>query len=151
MVRFSIDCRIDIVEFYIKTCSIKETKQMFVDKYSNIKPPSTSTIQDLYKKWRSTGSVANVIKTPKRPTVKTPSVVEKIRNDMMDCPETSIRKLSQQVGVSRTTCHRVLKELHLRPLHVPAKSATENTKANNHDLSEELSMHDVILQASMGS
>ena len=54
MVQFSTKKQIDIVDFYIKTGSIKGTKQMFEEKYHD-KIPTTSTIQNLYKKWRTGG------------------------------------------------------------------------------------------------
>lgn len=146
MVRFAIECRIDIVEFYVKTGSIKETKQMFKNKYPDIKPPSTSTIQDLYKKWKTTGSVANAIKAPRRPTVKTPLVIEKIRHDILKCPNTSIRQLSQQAGVSRTTCHRVLKEFQLKPYKVPPEAEIPEIITVKPDLDEAFFLHHLYMQ-----
>ena len=56
--QLSIEKRIDIVEFYIKTGSFKETKQMFEEKYLD-KIPTTSTIQDLFRKWRTGGTTGS--------------------------------------------------------------------------------------------
>lgn len=77
MEQFVLEQRIDIVEFYIKTGSIKECKEMFQAKYSGKKLPTTSTIQDLYKKWRAVGSVQNVQRN-RRLTVRTPETIDRI-------------------------------------------------------------------------
>ncbi|PSN33238.1 hypothetical protein C0J52_24490 [Blattella germanica] len=91
---------------------------MFQDKYPHDKIPSTSTIQDLYTKWRAKDSIIDVKKN-KRPTERIPTVVDRIRTNEMRSPQKSIRGLSQQVGVSRNTCHRVLPtNLKFRPFRV---------------------------------
>ena len=114
---FSLQQRIVIVEAYLRTGSIKETQQAFLEKYPEIRAPAKRFVQSLLKKWRETGSVENVKK--QRPKlVQTPEVVSDIQQRISRSPQKSTRKLSQQVGLSRTTCQRVLKSLSMRAYRI---------------------------------
>ena len=107
---FLLQQRIVIVEAYLHIGSIKETQQAFLEKYPEIKAPAKHSVQNLVKKWRKTGSVENVKK--QRPKlVRTPKVVSDIQQRISRSPHKSTRRLSQQVGLSQTTCQRVLKPL----------------------------------------
>ena len=109
---FSLQQRIVIVEAYLRTGLIKETQQEFLEKYPEIKAPAKRSVQSLIKKWRETGSVENVKK--QRPKlVRTPEVVSNILQRISRSPQNSTRRPSQQVGLSRTTCQRVLKSLSI--------------------------------------
>ena len=114
---YSVAERVAIVEAYINTGSIKETREIFGNKFSGKGLPAKRSIQALVKKWRATGSVANA---PKRrpPSVRKPEVTDDIRRRIMQSPKKSTRKLSQQPHVRRTTCRRVLKSLDLTPYRV---------------------------------
>ena len=101
------------MEAYLRTGSIKETQQAYLEKYPEKKVPTKRSVQSLAKKWRKTGSVENVKK--QRPKlVRTPEVVSDIQQRISISPQKSTRRVSQQVGLSRTTCKRVLKSLTLR-------------------------------------
>lgn len=69
------------------------------------------------KKWRQTGSVVNATKN-KASSVCTPELRARVSEVMLHSPSKSTRRLSQQVGVSRTTCRRVLKSLKLKPYRI---------------------------------
>nr|XP_020451198.1 uncharacterized protein LOC109957565 [Monopterus albus] len=111
---FSLEQRIVIVEGYVRSGSIKETQEAFADRYSGTKPPAKRCIQSLVRKWHQTGSVGNMKKS-RPPSVLTPEVVRDIQQRIASGPRKSTRRLSQQVGVSRTTCRRVLRSLNLKP------------------------------------
>ena len=106
-----------IVEAYLRTGSIKETQQAFLEKYPEIKAPAKRSVQSLVKKWRETSSVENV-KKQRRKLVRTPEVVSNIQQRISRSPQKSTRRLYQQVSVSRTTCQRVLKSLSMRAYKV---------------------------------
>jgi hypothetical protein len=59
---YSLQQRIAIVEVYVCTGSIKETRDIFAGKFPGVGLPAKSSIQDLVKKWRTTGSVVNAKK-----------------------------------------------------------------------------------------
>ena len=114
---FSLQQRIVIVEAYLRTGSIKETQQAFLEKYPEIKAPAKCSVQNCVKKWRETGSVENVKK--QRPKViRTPKVVSDIQQRISRSPQKSTQRLSQQVDLSRTTCQRVLKSLSMRAYRI---------------------------------
>ena len=50
--------------------------------------------------------------------VRTPEVVSDIQQQISRSPLKSTRRLSQQVGLSRTTCQRVLKSLNMRAYRI---------------------------------
>ena len=110
---FLLQQRIVIVQAYLCTGSIKETQQAFLETYPEIKAAAKRSVQSLVKKWRETGSVKNVKK--QRPKlVRTPEFVSDIQQRISGSPQKSTRRLSQQVGLSLTTCQRVLKSLSMR-------------------------------------
>ena len=50
--------------------------------------------------------------------VRTPEVVRDIQQRISRSPQKSTQRLSQQVGLSRTTCQRVLKSLSMRAYRI---------------------------------
>ena len=85
---FSLQQKIVIVEAYLRTGSIKETQQAFLEKYPEIKAPAKRSVQSLVKKWRETGSVENVKK--QRPKlVRMPDIVSNIKQRIFRSPQKS--------------------------------------------------------------
>ena len=114
---FSLQQRIVIVEAYLRTGSIKETQQAFLEKYPEIKAPAKLSVQNLVKKWCETVSVENVKK--QRPKlVRKLDVVNDIQQRISVSPQKSTRGLSQLVGLLQTTCQRVLKPLNMRAYRI---------------------------------
>ena len=64
-----------------------------------------------------TGSVENV-KKQRSKLVRTPEVVSDIQQRILRSPQKSTRRLFQQVGLSRTTCQRVLKSFSMRTYRI---------------------------------
>lgn len=122
---FTLQQRIAIVEGYVRNGSIKEAQKSFIDKYPGTKAPSKRSVQVLVKKWRETGSVEKVQK--QRPKlVQTPEVIHNILQQMIENPLNSTRKLSQQVGISRTTCQRVVKSLNMAAYQIKNEEETSS-------------------------
>jgi hypothetical protein len=111
---YSLQQRITIVEAYVCTGSIKETRDIFGGKFPGIGLPVNSSIQDLVKKWCTTGSVANAKKN-RAPSICMPAVIVDIQARMIRSPTKSTRKLSQQTNVSRRSCQHVLQFLQMKP------------------------------------
>lgn len=105
--QYSIENRIFIVEEYIRTNSIALVRKKFKEKYPSSGVPAKSTIQDLVKKWRTTGNFSNA-KRKKLLIVRTPDVVVNVENRISKSPNKSIQRLAEQVGVSRSSCRRIL-------------------------------------------
>ena len=102
-----------MVEAYLRTGSIKETPPAFLEKYPETKAPAKRFVQSLIKKWRETGSVEN-LKKQRSKLVWRLEVVRDIQQRISISPQKSTRRLSQQVGLSRTAYQRVLKSLSMR-------------------------------------
>jgi len=60
--KYSVVERAAIVEVYINTGSVNETRKIFGNKFPGKGLPAKGAIQALVKKWRTTGSVANAPK-----------------------------------------------------------------------------------------
>ena len=111
-----------IVEAYLHTGSIKETKCAFLEKYPEIKARAKRSFQSLVKKWHKTGSVENMKK--QRPKlVCMPEVVSDIQLWISIGPQKSTCRLSQQVGLSWTTCEGVLKSLSMKTYRIMCSGA----------------------------
>jgi hypothetical protein len=118
----SVQQRVFLVETYAKYGSIKQCRELFSEKYAVggqiAKPPVKLAIQDLVKKWRETGSVLNKKRSYQK-RVCTPENIDSVENRMFQSPTKSTRRLSQQTGISRTSCRRILKsDLVLKPYKV---------------------------------
>jgi hypothetical protein len=100
---YSIEEGVAIVEAYVRTGSIRETRGIFGDKFPGGGIPAKRAIQMLVKKWRAMGSVHNAPKQ-RAPAVRTPEVIEDIRRRITQSPNKSTRKLAQQAYVSRRRC-----------------------------------------------
>ena len=94
------------MEAYLRTGSIKETQQAFLEKYPEIKAPAKRSVQSLVKKLRETGSVENV-KNQRPKLVRTPEVVSDIQQRISRTPQKSTRRLCQQVGLSRISLYNL--------------------------------------------
>lgn len=114
---YSIEQRVFIVEEYVRTTSIMSVREKFLEKYPEGRVPAKSTIQDLIKKWRTTGNVSNM-KRDKQLTVRTPEAVANVQTIIGRSPSKSTRRLSQQVGISRTSCRRILHGLKMHAYRV---------------------------------
>ena len=106
--KFGIQQRTFIVETYIKCKSIKQTKQQFSIKYSNIKNPSKGTILKLAKFFSKTGSVVDASRSGR------PSLVEQrinsINEKIIENPRTSLRKISQQTTIPLGSAHNIVRK-----------------------------------------
>jgi transposase len=70
--------------------------------------------------FRETGSVDRK-KGSGRPTKRTEEAIANVRQVMEEAPRTSVRRLSQQVQLSTSTCHNILKkDIHLYPYRLQA-------------------------------
>ncbi|XP_075229652.1 uncharacterized protein LOC142329169 isoform X10 [Lycorma delicatula] len=107
---YTLEQRLFILQTYLTTVSYKSTREYFVEKYPGINVPAKATIQHLVKKWRSTGTVKNAPKH-RQPTVRTPEIVSDIVETVIKRPCVSTRRLAQQIGISRSSCQRVILEL----------------------------------------
>lgn len=100
-------------QYSIQDC-FEEFQQQFPDiviTYDTFR----ASVKHCIDRFRETGSVSRK-EGSGRPTKRTEEVIENVRQVMEEAPRTSLRRLSQQVQLSVTTCHTILrKDIHLYP------------------------------------
>ena len=77
-------------------------------------PPSRFIIQEIVKKFETTGSVVNKKRNRKR-TVLAEETLDEIGASLERTPTKSIPKLAQQMAISESPAHRATKLLKLKP------------------------------------
>ena len=106
---FSLEQRIFIVEFYFKTLSCNDVRNLFSNKYGTVNPPSNDTIWNVVRKFKETGSVKNREKNRTK-SVLNEDCIQEIRDKIIDDPHTSIRKLSSQMNISYGSTRNALRK-----------------------------------------
>ncbi|XP_067011224.2 uncharacterized protein [Anabrus simplex] len=117
----SLQQRIFVCKTYFKYESASRVRDEFVRNFPGEVPPSRTAIHNIVNKFDSTGSVENKKRKRKR-TVLTEEKLDKIRENLEQWPNTSLRKLAQQVGVSIFSVHKATKLLKLKPRKDDASS-----------------------------
>jgi len=90
---------------------IQAVQQQFQTQFLVTKVPHCNTVRQLIQKFNKTGSVCDATRSG-RPSILTEKKVLDISDHMLPSLKKSIRKLSQQVGVSYGTAHTALKNTY---------------------------------------
>lgn len=102
-----------IYESFVKSGeSYAECRRLFTEKFYGFSAPSKSTIHDLVKKLRTTGSLIDQKRERKR-SVLTEDKLDEIGENLERSPKKSLRKLSQQMDVSLSSARKATKLLRL--------------------------------------
>ena len=108
--RYSAEQRIFICNTFMKKSSWRKCRRQFPDS----PVPDKTTIYRLVKKFNDTGSVQN-----KKPQVNkrvlTEEKLDEIGFRLEQSPQKSLRRLAQQVGVSKSSVQLATKLLKLKP------------------------------------
>lgn len=96
-----------------------EAKRIYQARYPNRVAPCTQTFVSLHRRLSETGSFARVSDIPGRPrTVRTPQLEEAVLNRIEEDPETSTRKIANEVNASHQTVLRILQDQQMYPYHI---------------------------------
>lgn len=88
----------------------------YAEKYPNRLVPYPSTFAAVDRKIREKGTLlANAIVPERQRPVRSPDLEEAVLNSVEENPNTSVRRLSSEFEVSRSTIHRILQEQLLYP------------------------------------
>ena len=120
-VQFSVHERSKILESYLSTKSTVVTQRVFCREVPGRKTPCRKTIKKIVEKFRNTGSVVNENKGHSGwyVAVRTRANVQTVRKHLQQSPRKSIRRLSQEADISRTTVQRIIhNDLKLFPYKV---------------------------------
>ena len=79
------------------------------------------------KRFRQQGSVSDLPRTGRRRSVRTAENVALVENSIVENPDTSIRRRATQIGMSRRSLQRILRELHFFPYKIQMVEALQTT------------------------
>lgn len=97
----------------------REALRLYVDVHPNRQIPSVRGFVRLHQRLRDTGSFGKQSHNSGRPrSVCTPEVEVAILARVEQNPETSLRRISAEVGISNPLVWRILHEQQLQPYHV---------------------------------
>jgi transposase len=108
------DQRVFILEHYFSTRSCAECQNAFRNSFPDSVVPNKSTIQRLVERFRETRSTGEKRRSG-RPSVVSNDSLEDIRERLLQSPRKSLRKLSQQTGMTYGSVQRATKRLKLHP------------------------------------
>jgi transposase len=98
----------------------QDVQQRFQAQFPGTKVPHRNTVWQLIQKYKETGSMCDATRSG-RPSILTEKKVLDISDRTLQSPKQSIRKLSQQFGVSYGMAHTTLKKcLRLHPYKITA-------------------------------
>lgn len=123
--KFSKEEYTDMVLCYGKAdCSAREARRLYEQSFPRRRLPSAAVFQATVVRLRETGSV---LKTGEGRNVgrnenEEAAVLEAVSSD----PSTSVRKVSQATGISKSQVHRVLKYNKMHPYHYTPVQALYN-------------------------
>jgi hypothetical protein len=109
---FPQDQRVFILEHYFFTRSYAECQNAFRNSFPDSVTLNKSTIQRLVERFRETGSIGEKRRSC-RPSVLSNDSLEDVRARLFQSPRKSLRKLSQQSGMTYGSVQRATKRLKL--------------------------------------
>jgi transposase len=107
----SVEERTFLVE-HVSRCGgeyTKDVQQRFQAQFPETKVPHRNSVRQLIQKFKETSSVCDATRSG-RPSILKEKKVLDISDRMLQSPKKSIRKLSQQVGVSYGMAYTALKK-----------------------------------------
>ena len=117
-VKLTLEQRVFLFETYVKTESCREVCRRFQDRFPGVTVPCRETVRCLVNKLRTTGSLNNAKTRKRKQKVLTEEKIDDINTSFTRSPNKSVRRVAQQVGISKTSVHRATKILKLKPYRV---------------------------------
>nr|CAH7767108.1 unnamed protein product [Callosobruchus chinensis] len=116
MERLNLSQRTRIVQFYFENNhSIVRTQRAYRRYFHERNGPSEMTIRNLIHRFQQQCSVSDLPRTRRPRSVFTNANIHRVEDSVQEDAETSTRRRSTQLGVSRTSLRRILR--HLRYFH----------------------------------
>jgi transposase len=106
--------RVFILEHYLSTRSYAECQNAFKNSFPDSAVTSKSTIQRLVERFRETASIGEKRRSG-RHSVLSNDTLENIKARLLQSPRKSLRKFSQQIGMTYGSVQRTTKRLKLHP------------------------------------
>ena len=111
MSRYTTEERIFIVESYFRLNeSISETQREFRRNFNTRNSPTPNAIKAMVARFHEQGSVCDLPKSGRPRTARSDENRQRLAESVAEDPSTSVRRRSSQIGVSRSSLHRMLHE-----------------------------------------
>lgn len=129
MERLTIEQRIQIVEIYIQNSkvlvtTIRKIKRKFGKKFKI----SPNTVKNIVDKFYQFGSVHDRPRSGRPRTARSTENIAAVSESVSETPSTSVRHRAQELGLSKSSVHRILKiDLHLHPYKVQLRQELKIT------------------------
>ncbi|PSN49236.1 hypothetical protein C0J52_08415 [Blattella germanica] len=112
MNRYTLEERVHIIRLYWKTDSIQACQEQFVERFGDKRhPPSKSTIWALSKKLETHGTLLDRHAGGREPM--TQETITNVKDRLLASPSKSLRRFSQESGMSKSSCQRAAKKAKL--------------------------------------
>ena len=119
MAPYTQEERIRILQAYLRTMSITETQRDYRIHFKTRVSPTKNAIKALVRKFQETGAVQDLKKTG-RPKIRTEVQINRVARDVANNSNSSIRRRSLELEITRSTLQRILKkDLKLFPYKIP--------------------------------
>ena len=122
---YSLNQRIKLVWFYAETKSVSLTQKKFKEHFHltrREKGPGRQCILNLVDKFLKTGSVHDTVRCGRQKTGRSTNNIDVIRRVVEKSPKRSVRRLSAENQVKKSTVHRILrKDLKKYPFKIQIK------------------------------
>jgi hypothetical protein len=131
MERYTIAQRIQIVEFYIQSSkSVVATIRKIKANFGRNHSISKNTVKNIVDKFYQTGSVHDLPRSGGPRTARSAENIAAVSESVRENPRTSVRHRAQELGLSRSSTHRILRiDLHLHPYKVQLR---QQLKVHDH-------------------
>lgn len=125
MPQLSIIQRTKVIEFWHQTKSVVKVQREYRRFFNTAHAPNPRTIRRTVDKFSTVGTVCNVNKgrSGRRRTARSEENVQAVREAVVRSPRKSIRRLSKESSMHRTSVHRILTtDLQLFPYKIQSQS-----------------------------
>lgn len=124
MAEYTLEQRIFLYDTYVKYSSARRCRREFQQRFAGVRIPSRSTIHDLVNKVRRTGSFLNK-KHVRQRRVLTEEKLDEVGARLEHTPQKSLRRLAQEVNISKSAAFVATKLLKLKPYKVTVVHALQ--------------------------
>ncbi|MCP4489021.1 MAG: transposase, partial [Gammaproteobacteria bacterium] len=87
----------------------------FKQEHPDSEAPNRTTVSRTVRRFEETGSVINPPQRQMPKPVRTGSTEQRVLDAVRKSPKKSTRRLSAQIGISKDSVHRILRNAHLKP------------------------------------
>lgn len=137
MPRLTLEQRIKVIEWWHVTHSVVQIQRNYCAHFQVRNAPVRKTIVNIVQKFSNVGTVKDLHKgqSGRRRSSRCQENIETVRESIIRSPRKSIRRLSQETGIPKTSVNRILRsDLNAFPYKIQSqKELTQQQKAKRLD------------------